>query len=241
MATLRELRVRAKELGIDYSKEDTKEALEEMIAAKECEMGDSPLTVSDEPAPAEAVVETPADPPATAPVEDEPVAAEPPVSRTPAPKTSEADTEDDIPETSFRADLAIREGDLQTEFLEQAGKYAIYARKAAVANSRMLTAKMRVEVVEAELDKKIREKAASTGAKVTEKSIASEMVLDSAMQAAKRQYIAACEVYEIAKAAAAAFVQRRDMLMQLGAFARQEKDQIGTELHAKAKEVLKAA
>lgn len=230
MANLRELRKRAKELGIEYTKDDSKEVLEEMIVAKECDTE----AAAEKEAASEAVAEKEAAEEATekkTEMEDAPSAE----TKKPGKKA--------LPGTggsfgNFGDDLQIYESDLQKEFMEQPGKYAFYAQQAATANSKMLTSKMRMEVVEAELYKKIKDELVDAGAKPTEKMISSEMLVRDEWKSAQKSYIKAQEAYKIAKAAMDAMEHRRDMLIQLGSSARQERNQIGLDLHAKAKETL---
>ncbi|MBI9085483.1 MAG: hypothetical protein JEZ11_17940 [Desulfobacterales bacterium] len=226
MATLRDLRKRATVLGIEYAKEDDKDTLEELITAKECEVVD----------------ETPVEP---APVEPEPVGEPDPVVEpepvtTPvvkrAPKKAPAPV---AGKSSFHKDLSISRDDLQTEFLEQPGKYGFYAEATARANSTMMSAKVRMDVIEAELFGKHKQMLIDAGeAKPTEKSITSSMIRSDEWQAGKAAFIKATTDYEVIKAGMFALQHRRDMLIQLGSSARAEGANTSINTHERVKELL---
>ena len=254
MATLRELRKQAKELGIPYEKDTTATALQELIVEKMCRMeledGAAPASAAPAaPAPSTVADLTPAvrKPLTKAPEEvttpSTPAAAPKiPAAPDPTPSPVEAAAAGigrlKVGEPSFADDVEINEGDLNTEFKSQASKYASYANAEAYAKGKAMTAKLRLEVVDAEMTKKIRERLLTEGTKPTEKMIQSEVILSPEYQAAQQQLIDANRDADIARGAKEAFTQRRDMLIQLGSAKRQEVDQIGMGLREKAKEVL---
>ena len=215
MATLRELRKQAKDLGITYEKTTNAEALQEMIAETLCEKETPTESVTREP-----VKESPAPAPA------------------PAPESNDSPAER---ENAFSTEVAINEGDLNTEFKEQASKYAGFATAEANAKARVLTAKLRLEVVDSQMTKQIRERLVKEGVKATEKMISSEVITTKEYQVAQNNLIEAQRAADIARGVKEAFQQRKDMLIQLGSSKRQEIDQIGMNLKEKALATMKKA
>jgi len=219
MATLRELRKQAKDFGIAFEKTTKASQLEEMIAEKMCE------------AEAEAETETPARTPipSVAPVEPDPALAP-------------AGTEAEAVELSFSSEVGINEGDLNEEFKKQASKYANFAKAEAVAKANVMTAKLRAEVVDAEMTKKIRAELIADGnPKPTEKMVLSRVIVTKEYRAAQQLLIQATTDAGVAKGFKEAFAQRKDMLIQLGSSKRQEVDQIGMHLKDKVKGVMSKA
>lgn len=217
MATLRDLRKQAQGLGIVYKKETTADELQEMITEKMIEAESAPPIAPD----------ISSAPPPDSPVEE----AAPEVGKgSPAPKAS------------FSDEVAINEADLNTEFKNQASKYADFAEAEARAKAKVMSAKLRFEVVDSQMTKKCREQLIADGVpKPTEKMVRSEVVISDEYKAAQQQLIDATCAADIAKGAKEAFMHRKDMLIQLGSAHRQEKDQIGMNLKEKAKEVMKAS
>ncbi len=226
MATLRELRKQAKDLEISYEKDTTAEVLQELIAEKMCL-----LELEKEIAIPPAEVFTPEEPALVIPPSRSPITE--PEPSTPAPVETASRGE-----STFASDIEINEDDLNNEFKTQASKFDFYARAEAMAKAKAMSAKARLEVVDAEMTKKIRERLALEGTKPTEKMIQSEVILSDEYQAAQRALIDANQVADIARGAKDAFVQRRDMLIQIGVSKRQIADQIGMNIKERVKEVL---
>lgn len=240
MATLRELRTQAKEMGIVYTKETTPDQLQEMIVEKMCAASGGggsepePTPASESPvarAPI-TVVETLAD---TAPPAHEHVSEH---TGTVPPHVRPGISMD---ENNFAKEVSINEGDLNAEFKNQASKFVVFATEEAKAKAKVMTAKLRLEVVSAEMTKKIREKLIGEGVKPTEKMIESEVVTSPEYSAAQQALIQANCDADIARGAKEAFIQRKDMLIQLGSAKRQEMDQIGMSLKDRVKEVMSKA
>ena len=211
MATLRELRKQAINLGLKYEKDTSPEQLQELITEKLIELDESPAEVSSPPA------ETAEDQPKRTPVKEEP-------------------NDDDPPETSFGEDVEINEDNLSAEFINQSKTYFKYARIEAQAKAKVMSAKLRLEIVDAEMTKTVREQLVEEGAaKPTEKMIASKVLTSKQYKAAMQSLIDATRNADIAKGMKESFQQRRDMLIQLGTTKRQEMDQIGLSIREKAK------
>jgi hypothetical protein len=215
MATLRELRTKAKELGITYEKDTTPDQLQEMIAGKMCEMETAPAAVAAPP---------PAAPPTRAPI----TVADPPVTEA-------------APPNRFTDEISINDDNLTVEFKNQASKFASHATNEATAKAKALVAKLRLETVDSEMTKKIREGFAARGEKATEKMISSEVVMSPEYQQAHMAWIDAGCNADIARGVKEAFTQRKDMLIQLGTAKRLEIEQTGMSLRDRAREVMAKA
>lgn len=119
-----------------------------------------------------------------------------------------------INKEELRENLAFDEASLDTAMQEQASLFFYYSAKAAGALKQMEVAKNRMELVYAQVDKRVRDEAAENGRKVTEKVIEAEVLASEEYQAAKLDYIDAKTVNELVKNVPEAFKQKRDMLVQ---------------------------
>ena len=116
----------------------------------------------------------------------------------------------------------VNDTTLDEAFRNQSALRAYYGAMAANADMAAAKAKARFEILEAALYKKYRDTAAETGTKVTEKSLESQVKIDKEWSKAKGAYITAqCEA-DIARAFVSSLIDRRDMLIQLGADRRDE-------------------
>ena len=119
-------------------------------------------------------------------------------------------------------DLKFTDATLKDAFIDQAGLFAYYASKEAQAAYQTDKQKQALEIVEARVDHEIRQDAADQGTKITEGKITSGIRLNASYQKALEGYNQAKMIQNLAKAATEAFKQRRDMLIQCGADAREE-------------------
>jgi hypothetical protein len=218
MATLKELRKLAKEMEIPYEKRTNKEDLENMIAEKMAELGIE-------------MEEVPKKEPVEAPVKMVPVEAKKEPDKMPVEAKAKI---------TFENAVRINPLKLNDEFMTQAGYYYHFAKAEGVANSEVMKSKLLLETVEADLFKEIRANFVTEGVKPTEKMVAAEVVKNKRYLGAKKNLIDATLTHSIAKAGRDAFVQRKDMLIQLGLSKRQEKDQNIKIMHEKAKEAIAA-
>lgn len=125
------------------------------------------------------------------------------------------------PET-LRDDVQIEETNLDKAFREQASLFAHYATlyfNAARATGR---AKVLLETKEAVVAKEIRDRAIAASEKITEKAIEQELARHKEIIHHKLAFSEAEALEDLAKNALEAFKQRKDMLVQLGANAREE-------------------
>lgn len=123
----------------------------------------------------------------------------------------------------FRGDVAINPLTIDDSFVTQASMFAHYGILAAAAAKQVDKLKLKVKTVEAELNNRYRKQFLADGVKSTEGMIANAVATDARYIKAQRDYIDAEEQLEIAKIATEGFRQRRDMLIQLGADAREER------------------
>ena len=124
--------------------------------------------------------------------------------------------------SKFIDETRITDINLDESFQKQSSLRAYYGAIAAQQDAEAARAKMNVDVVEAQLDRKYREAAATEGRKVTEKALESAVKLDPEWAEAKKRYIDAQCMADIARTMVASLNDRRDMLIQLGADRRDE-------------------
>lgn len=122
----------------------------------------------------------------------------------------------------FIADTRISELDLQKAFLEQSSLRAYYGHKAAQLEAYASKAKMVFECREANLAKRIRKEFAEQGVKVTEKMVDEAVKTSPEWIKAKNAVFVAQAHADVAKACVSSLIDRRDMLIQLGADRRDE-------------------
>lgn len=123
----------------------------------------------------------------------------------------------------MKEDLAFTDADLSDGFMNQAALFAHYAHRAHQAALQVDRFKHTVEILEARLDRAIRDEAAEAGRKVTEKAIEAAIKCDDRHINAVKRLNEAKMIAGLCKDAAEAFRHRRDMLIQMGADIRQEK------------------
>lgn len=198
----------------------TDQELEEMMAELEGESVDeAPQAVAKEPATEE----------------PEPAVAEKPK---PKPKgTPKPAVKAFIDPDQLKQDVQYSEAAISNAYADQASKFVHYAYLGHQAQHQADRLKSKLELMEARIDKEIREDAADEKKKITEKQIASQILLDARYQRAHEQYLEAKMIAGLAKEALEAFRQRRDMLIQVGADLREE---MKGELRMRAKEERKS-
>jgi hypothetical protein len=125
----------------------------------------------------------------------------------------------------FQKDVEIG-GDLDQGFRKQAGLFAHYAVQHYRAVRQEASAKILMEVTEAQVDKELRDDAigddTKPAKKITDKSVEASIARDIRYVKAQRAYNEAKALASLANNALEAFKQRRDMLIQLGASEREE-------------------
>ena len=122
----------------------------------------------------------------------------------------------------FIEETRISEIGLDDAFQKQSSLRAYYGALAARYEAVASKAKMLFEVKEATLFKQYRDKFAEDGVKTTEKMIENAVKMDPQWLEAKQTYINAECHADIAKSLVASLVDRKDMLIQIGADRRDE-------------------
>lgn len=128
-----------------------------------------------------------------------------------------------IDEDELAGDVEINEADLDSGMIKQASLATHYGVQASKANRQVSLMKTRLEVVEAQTYRRLREEAADRGEKVTEAQLKMLVQSEPAVVRAQRDVIDAQYTADVGKTAFEAFRQRRDMLIQLGVQAREER------------------
>lgn len=128
-----------------------------------------------------------------------------------------------IDEQRLQEDLSFTTNNLSLAMTRQAALFAHYGRLAAEATYQADRAKQQVELAEAELDQTFRDGLTAAGTKFTEAMIKSMIIKDSGYQAAQSRAYEAKAIAKMIGTAADSFDHRKDMLIQCGADAREEK------------------
>lgn len=123
----------------------------------------------------------------------------------------------------FETDITVDGMMINDAFINQAGLTAYYGALLASAGEQSSKMKVLRDATIAKVGQEIREAAAAEKRKVTEASIGEEVTLDPRVQAIRLAYDAANRVESECYAAIEALKSRRDMLIQMGASAREEK------------------
>lgn len=122
----------------------------------------------------------------------------------------------------FHDDVAIDRNKLSDAFANQASLFAAYAEYNFAAMSKEMRAKVTLDLIIANNDKRIREEAIAAGTKITEKVIEAELDRSPEVVKAKLAHNDAKGMAAFVHLSLDAFKQRRDMLIQLGADGREE-------------------
>lgn len=144
-----------------------------------------------------------------------------PVAVTPTRKAGGLNTFIDADQ--LQKDLHFTELTINDGMTRQAALFAHYARLSADATYQSDRAKQQVDLLEAQLNQKFRDSLVTAGTKFTEKSIDSMVIQDSSYQAAQERAHEAKAIASMVASAADSFRHRKDMLIQVGADLRLEK------------------
>lgn len=136
------------------------------------------------------------------------------------------------------ADLRFSDVDLSNAMMEQAALFAYYAAALSRATRQREEFERVIDLTAAKLDRKVRERLTAEGVKITEALIEKEIRRHSLMAQLNKAMLEAREVENNVKAIVEAFRHRRDMLVQIGATAREERK---GELRITAREAAESA
>lgn len=116
----------------------------------------------------------------------------------------------------YDKDIEIDDTALDIEWLEQPRKMLQYSKNAAFRRMKLDDAKQALEVVKAEVDKKIRKNPEKFGIeKITENVIAATILINQEYQEAYAEYLTAKYESDMASGAVQAFEQRKSALENL--------------------------
>lgn len=122
-------------------------------------------------------------------------------------------------------DLEINRADINTELSNQPAMFAWYATIAELAKAKTQQLKTDLELLEAELDQKLRRQwDADANGKMTEASLQAAIKMTPAFQKAQAAYHEAVKNQGMLQVAKIAFEQRKDMLISLASNMRAEGD-----------------
>jgi len=128
-------------------------------------------------------------------------------------------------EGALDEEIMIDSADLDSEFVEQARKFAWWAMLSELAKDKQAVIKNELDQLYARLDHKVRSEAAaatdptgkSAPVKLTEKMVENSVITDPTYQKLMKQYLEAKKEYGLLSAGRDAFAQRKEMLISLGA------------------------
>ena len=110
---------------------------------------------------------------------------------------------------------SINPSDMESELLRMASLYSRFGIIAAQARAQRDNGKTNVELTEAKLDKKLRDKFAASGEKATENKIRSELVIQPAYVAEVMRLNEANSILAAVETTLKSLEMKRDMLVQL--------------------------
>lgn len=126
--------------------------------------------------------------------------------------------------TQLQQDLHFTETSISNAMTRQAALFAHYSTLAAHAKYQADRCKQHVELLYANLDQQFRDDLTAGGTKFTEKVIEAMIQKDSGYQAAQARAHEAKAIASMVDTAADSFRHRKDMLIQVGADLRQQRE-----------------
>ena len=214
-----------------------RQRMEALLAAQEAELAAAAAAASDEPEPASGTPEDKEDAELAELLKDvedtAPVATSKPTptagsgggsAKTIRPTFNPSgDLKTFIDPDQLQDDLNFTTTNISLAMTRQASLFAHYSNLAAQATYQSDRAKQQVELHEASLDQRFRDSLVTAGTKFTETSLRALIVQDTTYQAAQIRAHEARAIAKMVDTAADSFRHRKDMLIQVGADLRQEK------------------
>lgn len=153
------------------------------------------------------------------------ITAEPPAPAAPkAPEPTASGLKVFVDVDQLKKDLQVNPNDLDDAVISQAPMFVHYAQQAAQARRQWEKSKLAAEVTESQLDSAWRKKFLEDGTKITEKVVENAVKSDPRYIKAHTQVIEARALYDIANDAREAYMQRKDMIVQVSVDRRRERD-----------------
>ena len=115
----------------------------------------------------------------------------------------------------LQSDLLINPTELTKECSEQPSRYVYWASRAAEADAASDKAKLELDILEARLDRQVREELSVAGEKVTEGKVQMEIRLKEDYKKGREAVSEAHKNHGILKAAERGYFQRKDMIYNL--------------------------
>ncbi len=115
----------------------------------------------------------------------------------------------------LQSDLLINPTELTKECSEQPSRYVYWAARAAEADAAVDRARLEQDILEASLDRQVREELSVAGEKVTEGRVGMEIRLKPEYRKGREAYADAHKNQGILKAAERGYFQRKDMIYNL--------------------------
>ena len=129
---------------------------------------------------------------------------------------------DFIDMVSFGKDVLVDKNNLSESFANQGGMFAHYSVAVYQASLQASSKKLLMDTIYATLDKEVREAAVASGEKITEDKVKQSIRMNPKFIIAQKDHIEAEALYDHYRNLLEAFRQRKDMLVQMGADAREE-------------------
>jgi hypothetical protein len=142
----------------------------------------------------------------------------------PAPAVTKSGLKVFVDVEQLKKDLAVNPNDLDDAVTSQAPMFVHYAQQAAYARRQWEKAKLAAEILESQLDATWRKKLADDNSKVTEAMVTNAIKSDPRYAAAQNQIIEARALFDIANDAREAYMQRKDMIVQVSVDRRRERE-----------------
>jgi len=118
--------------------------------------------------------------------------------------------------------LKINDKNLNAELIEQPGLFARYAFEMSKKKQEFDELELELDILEAETDKRVRNKFLANDEKISEKKVEMEIMVDPKIKELKREVIKVNSQYYILKGITQAYSQRKDLLISLCANLREE-------------------
>ena len=137
-------------------------------------------------------------------------------------------------------DVKFEPENLDKAYIDQASLFCYYAEQSRLASKKMDNFKLRIDTVEAELDKEARDEAATSGTKTTEKAIEQGISRNEKYVKCVMAYNDAKATHQLLRDILESFKQRKDMLIQIGMNRREELKSSGLRLNESTQDDLKS-
>lgn len=124
----------------------------------------------------------------------------------------------------LKTDVSVNPNDLDDALMSHASLYVYYAEQTTKARRQYERTKSGLEILEATLYRQFREQFSAEGRKTTEKELESAIKTDLKWSAAEARLIDAQAIWKLCEAAESAFVQRKDLILEVARDRRKERE-----------------